>query len=58
MERKLIHRLITGNWHDGTQHMIQTAWLDGYPIIMANKQLGQRYGLNPETTTKVQWLVS
>jgi len=46
-------RLITGNWQINAAYDT-TAWLDGYPLLW-QQQLGQRYGLNPETTQNNGW---
>ena len=48
-------KLITGNWEINSAYNT-TAWLDGYPLLW-QQQLGQRYGLNPETTQNNGWFL-
>jgi len=46
-------RLITGNWWINFTYNTDF-WFDGYPYLWLT-QLGQRYGLNPQTTQMNGW---
>ncbi len=46
-------RLITGNWWINFAYNTD-AWFDGYPYLWLT-QLGQRYGLDPQTTQMNGW---